>query len=93
MTLDESIEKAYDLLSEEEANEFLKGISNDDIISAVKMIWRGFSRLPKEDLIALIDVALSDESIVDLLKSYVYFPDHLREDAKEQLEELNSKEA
>lgn len=93
MTLDENIEKAYDLLSEEEANEFLKGISNDDVISAVKMIWRGFSRLPEEDLMAFIDVVLSNEDLANLLKSNVHFPDYLREDAKEQLEELNSKEA
>lgn len=93
MTVDESIEKACELLSEEEANELLKSIANDDVVLPVKMILRCIMQLPKEDIITLIDEALDDDEIIDMLKTHVHFPDYLREEAKEQLEELNSKEA
>ena len=87
MTLDEGIEKVVELLSEEEAYELLKGVANNDVVLVVKMFWRGFLRLPKEDIIALIDVALDDEAIVNMLKSNVHFPDSLKEEAKSVLEE------
>ena len=93
MTLDEAVMRACDLLSEEEAYEFLEGIANDDVVLAEKLILRGVLRLPKEDINAFIDAALDNEDIVNMLKSNVHFPDYLREEAKEQLEEFNSKEA
>lgn len=87
MTLDEEIEKACDLLSEEEAFELLKGIANDDVVLAEKMILRGIMQLPKEDSNAFIDAALDNEDIANLLKSNVHFPDSLIEEAKKLLEE------
>ena len=90
MTLDEAVEKACDLLSEEEAYEFFEGIANDDIVLVVRILLRGVLRLPKEDINAFIDAALDDEDIVNMLKSNEHFPYYLREEAKEQLEEFNS---
>lgn len=87
MTLDEEIEKVVELLSEEEAYELLKGVANDDIVLAEKMILRGVLRLPKEDIYAFIDDALDDEDMANLLKSNVHFPDSLKEEAKKCLEE------
>ena len=90
MTLDEGIEKVIELLSEEEAYEFLKAVANDDVVLANKLILRCFLRLPKEDIcafIAFIGAALDDEDIVNMLKSNVHLPDSLREEAKSVLEE------
>ena len=58
MTLDEKVEKVVDLLSEEEAYEFLKGIANDDIVLVGKIFLHGVLRLPKKDINAFIDAEI-----------------------------------
>lgn len=87
MTLDESIDKACESLSEEEAYKLLQDIANNDVVSAEKMILRCILELPKEDIIALIDETFDDDEIIDILKTHVHIPDSLREEAKKLLEE------
>lgn len=87
MTLDEEFEKVVELLSEEEVYELLKGVANDDVVLAARLVLRGVLRLPKEDSNAFIDAALDNEDIANLLKSNVHFPDSLIEEAKKLLEE------